>query len=106
MPTDSAIARVHAREVLDSRGRPTVEVEVYCRGGVCGRAMVPSGASTGRHEARELRDGDRARFGGKGVRKAVASVRDVLGPRIAGLAVEEQEQIDRLLCEIDGTPDK
>src|SRR4051794_11913713 len=78
--TDATIAGVHAREVLDSRGRPTVEVEVTCRGGARGRASVPSGASTGRHEARELRDGDPARYAGKGVLKAVANVRDVLGP--------------------------
>ena len=105
-PTDPAITRVHAREVLDSRGNPTVEVEVHCAGGTFGRASVPSGASTGRHEAVELRDGDPARHGGKGVRRAVANVRDVLAPRLHGLDATEQAKIDRLLCETDGTPNK
>jgi enolase len=103
---DPAITRVHAREVLDSRGNPTVEVEVYCAGGASGRVIVPSGASTGRHEAVELRDGDPARYGGKGVRKVVAHVREVLGPRLLGIPATEQEGIDRLLCELDGTPNK
>src|SRR5437773_7455322 len=106
MSSPEAIARIHARQVLDSRGNPTVEVEVHCRGGAFGRALVPSGASTGTHEARELRDGDPAHFGGKGVRRAVANVREVLGPRLLGLSAENQQDIDRLLCEIDGTPDK
>jgi enolase len=101
-----AIARIHAREVLDSRGNPTVEVEVHCEGGAVGRAIVPSGASTGKHEARELRDGDPARFGGKGVRRAVAHVRDIIGPRLAGLPVTDQAAVDRALCALDGTPDK
>ena len=103
---DPAIIRVHAREVLDSRGRPTVEVEVACRDGSFGRAIVPSGASTGRHEAVELRDGDPARYGGKGVRKAVANVRDLLTPRLLGMDATDQARIDRVLCEIDGTPNK
>src|SRR5690349_11019607 len=97
--SDPTITRVHAREVLDSRGNPTVEVEVHCTGGACGRAIVPSGASTGRHEAVELRDGAPARYGGKGVRRAVANVCDVLAPRLHGLDASEQTQIDRLLCE-------
>jgi enolase len=100
------IARVHARQVLDSRGRPTVEVEVHCAGGARGRAVVPSGASTGAHEAKELRDGDPTSFGGQGVRRAVANVREVLGPTVCGLPVADQEAIDRALCERDGTPDK
>jgi enolase len=100
------ITCVHAREVLDSRGNPTVEVEVHCAGGAFGRAIVPSGASTGKHEAVELRDGDSARYGGKGVRRAVASVRDVLAPLLHGLDVTDQMRIDRLLCETDGTPNK
>src|SRR5438105_1270355 len=100
------IRRVHAREVLDSRGNPTVEVEIYYEGGASGRAIVPSGASTGRHEAVELRDGDPRRYGGKGVRRAVANVRDVIAPRLLGVAATEQEAIDRTLCELDGTPDK
>ena len=101
-----AIVRVQAREVLDSRGNPTVEVEVHCRGGAWGRAIVPSGASTGRHEAVELRDGDAARYGGKGVRCAVANVHEEIAPRLLGLPVTDQAHIDRLLCELDGTPNK
>ena len=101
-----AIVRLAAREVLDSRGNPTVEVDVYCQGGLRGRAIVPSGASTGRHEAVELRDGDSSRYGGKGVRKAVANVRDEIAPRLIGIAAAEQERIDRLLCELDATPNK
>jgi enolase len=101
-----AIAGVQAREVLDSRGNPTVEVDVFCRGGAWGRAIVPSGASTGRHEAVELRDGDPARHGGKGVRRAVANVRELIAPRLLGVPVTEQARIDRLLCELDGTPNK
>jgi enolase len=103
---DPIIARIHAREVLDSRGHPTVEVEVLCAGGAMGRAIVPSGASTGRHEAVELRDGEPTRYGGKGVRRAVAHVRDVLAPQLCGMDVTEQTRIDTLLCEIDGTSNK
>jgi enolase len=103
---DPLIARVHAREVLDSRGRPTVEVEVYCTNGTLGRAIVPSGASTGTHEALELRDGDPARQGGRGVRKAVANAREVLGPAVVGLPVTDQERIDGVLRETDGTTNK
>jgi enolase len=106
MTAPEAIRRVHAREVLDSRGNPTVEAEVHCEGGAWGRAIVPSGASTGRHEAVEVRDGDPARFGGKGVCRAVANVRDRIAPNLLGLPVTEQRQIDRRLCELDGTPDK
>jgi enolase len=102
---EPAITRVHAREVLDSRGNPTVEAEVFCAG-VFGRAIVPSGASTGSHEAVELRDGDPRRFGGKGVRRAVAHIVEVIGPALNGLPVTDQERIDRTLCELDGTPDK
>jgi enolase len=102
----SIIERIHAREVLDSRGNPTVEVDVCCRGNVRGRAIVPSGASTGRHEARELRDGDQARFGGKGVRRAVTHANTQIGPRLVGLDAADQTQIDRTLRELDGTPDK
>jgi enolase len=100
------ITRVVARQVLDSRGNPTVEVEVHCRGGARGRAIVPSGASTGRHEAVELRDGDAAHFGGKGVRKAVANVREEIAPRLVGTPASEQQRIDRALCDLDGTPNK
>src|SRR5437762_13629076 len=105
MLTDPAIARVHAREVLDSRGRPTVEVEVHCQGGAIGRAIVPSGASTGNHEAHELRDGGK-RYAGKGVRKAISNVREIFGPRVMGMPASEQQRIDQVLCETDGTPDK
>jgi enolase len=101
-----AIRRVHAREVLDSRGNPTVEVELSCEGGAFGRASVPSGASTGRHEAVELRDRDPHRYGGKGVRRAVANVRDVLGPRLLGLPATDQALVDRTLSELDGSPGK
>ena len=105
MGNPEAITAVRAREVLDSRGNPTVEVDVHCTGGR-GRAIVPSGASTGKHEAAELRDGDPARFGGKGVRRAVAHVRDEIAPRLLGLPVTEQAHIDRTLCELDGAPNK
>lgn len=106
MDSSELIARIHAREVLDSRGNPTVEVEVHCQGGAKGRAIVPSGASTGRHEALELRDGDPARYGGKGVRRAVAHVREQIAPRLVGLPAADQSLIDQTLCALDGTPDK
>src|SRR3954452_8142606 len=106
MAMDSTIDRVHAREVLDSRGRPTVEVEIFCRGGAWGRAIVPSGASTGTHEALELRDGAADRFAGKGVRRAVHNVRDVLARQVVGQNADQQTELDRLLCEADGTPNK
>jgi enolase len=104
--SDPAINHIHAREVLDSRGNPTVEVDVICHGGARGRAIVPSGASTGKHEARELRDGDPARYGGRGVRRAVGNVHDIIAPRLAGMPVTEQALIDRTMCALDGTPDK
>ncbi len=100
------INRIHAREVLDSRGNPTVEVEVHCENGSMGRSIVPSGASTGKHEAVELRDGDLNRYGGKGVRKAVANVKEKLAPHVIGLDPREQERIDKLLCELDSTKNK
>ncbi|MBI1916141.1 MAG: phosphopyruvate hydratase [Planctomycetes bacterium] len=103
---NATISALRAREVLDSRGNPTVEVEVHCQGGAFGRAIVPSGASTGRHEAHELRDGDAARHGGRGVRRAVANVVREIGPRLRGLPATDQELIDRTLLELDGTPDK
>jgi enolase len=103
---NATISDLCAREVLDSRGNPTVEVEVFCQGNAFGRSIVPSGASTGRHEAHELRDGDPARFGGKGVRRAVANVIGEIGPRLRGLPATDQELIDRTLIELDGTPDK
>jgi enolase len=103
---DDAIQAIHAREVLDSRGNPTVEVEVRCRGGALGRAIVPSGASTGKHEALELRDGDPARFGGKGVLKAVGHVNQLLAPRLAGMPAGAQRDIDQTMIALDGTSDK
>jgi enolase len=105
VPAD-VIMGARAREVLDSRGNPTVEAEVWCAGGARGRAIAPSGASTGKHEAHELRDGEPARYGGKGVRRAAANVLGEISPRLTGLPVTEQERIDRLLCELDGTADK
>ena len=100
------ITDVYAREVLDSRGNPTVEVEVYTESGAFGRALVPSGASTGEHEAVELRDGDKSRYLGKGVTKAVNNVNDIIAPEIIGYNVMEQVAIDHKLCELDGTPNK
>ena len=102
----NSIASVRAREVLDSRANPTVEVEVTLASGAQGLAKVPSGASTGIHEALELRDGDRSRYGGKGVLKAVANVHEAIAPRIAGMAADDQEDIDRALIELDGAPNK
>jgi enolase len=102
----SAIADIRAREILDSRGNPTVEVEVELETGAMGRAAVPSGASTGAHEAVELRDGDKSRYGGKGVRKAVAAVNADIMDLLAGLDASEQIKIDRALIELDGTPNK
>lgn len=102
----AAISRIHAREVLDSRGYPTVEVEIQCTGGAVGRAIVPSGASTGMYEAVELRDGDPARFHGKGVRQAVANVRDKIAPHLIGQDAREQQRLDKLLCDLDGTANK
>jgi enolase len=104
--SDEIISRIDAREVLDSRGNPTVEVEVFGLAGAWGRAIVPSGASTGRHEARELRDGDPARYGGKGVLQAVENVRGPLADALVGLRVADQRQIDLALIDLDGTPEK
>jgi enolase len=104
--TDSAIRRVHAREVLDSRGNPTVEVEVTLAGGAVGVAAVPSGASTGTHEAVELRDGDPARYGGKGVLRAVANVNGEIASAVAGRGATDQNELDQLLIDLDGTPNK
>jgi enolase len=101
-----AIADIVAREVLDSRGNPTVEAEVVLDDGSRGRAIVPSGASTGAHEAAELRDGDKARFGGKGVRQACANVEGEIFDAIGGMDAAEQVKIDNLMIELDGTPNK
>ncbi len=102
----SSIIGVHGREILDSRGNPTVEVEVELSGGVTGRAAVPSGASTGEHEAVELRDGDANRYGGKGVLTAVQNINDVLAPRLEGMNASDQIGVDGAMLELDGTPNK
>ncbi|MDA8146977.1 MAG: phosphopyruvate hydratase [Thermaerobacter sp.] len=102
----SAILEITAREVLDSRGNPTVEVAVVLADGASGRAMVPSGASTGTHEAVELRDGDRSRYGGKGVQRAVRHVEEILAPELMGMEAADQAALDRTLRELDGTPNK
>lgn len=102
----SEIVNIRAREILDSRGNPTVEVEVQTSQGHIGRAAVPSGASTGAHEACELRDGDKKRYLGKGVQKAIENVHKKIAPEILGSSPTDQILIDRKLCEIDGTENK
>jgi enolase len=102
----STIFDVHAREILDSRGNPTVEAEVTLASGAFGRAAVPSGASTGTFEAVELRDGDKSRYLGKGVTKAVENVNEIIAPEIIGLDALDQAKIDKVLIELDGTPNK
>ncbi|WP_372919351.1 phosphopyruvate hydratase [Sandarakinorhabdus sp.] len=102
----TAIIDIHAREILDSRGNPTVEVDVVLEDGSTGRAAVPSGASTGAHEAVELRDGDKARYLGKGVLKAVAAVNGEIFDALAGMEAEEQGAVDAAMIELDGTPNK
>jgi enolase len=102
----SAIAEIRAREILDSRGNPTVEVDVVLESGARGRAAVPSGASTGEREALELRDGDKRRYHGKGVRKAVANVHRVLAPKLLGMDARDQAEIDAAMIALDGTPAK
>ncbi|MEO8803369.1 MAG: phosphopyruvate hydratase [Rudaea sp.] len=100
------IAKIHAREVLDSRGNPTLEAEVTLSDGAFGRAIVPSGASTGSREAVELRDGDRSRFGGKGVRNAVGNVNGAIAKALSGFDAGDQSRLDKKLIELDGTPNK
>ena len=100
------ISDVYAREVLDSRGNPTIEVEVYTESGAFGRALVPSGASTGEHEAVELRDGDKGRYLGKGVTKAVENINEVIAPELIGVDVTEQLFIDQTMIDLDGTKNK
>jgi enolase len=102
----AAISDISAREILDSRGNPTIEVEVLLDSGAIGRAAIPSGASTGTHEAVELRDGDPARFGGKGVRRAIENVEGEIFDAISGMDAAEQTRIDELLIDLDGTPNK
>src|SRR5712691_7236964 len=110
MPTTingmTTIEDVIAREILDSRGNPTIEVEVLLLGGERGVAAVPSGASTGIHEAVELRDGDKSRYGGKGVLKAVSNVNDTISEAIVGLDATDQILLDEVMIELDGTPNK
>ena len=100
------IAAVHALEILDSRGNPTIRVQVGLESGIIASASVPSGASTGENEALELRDGDKKRYGGKGVLKAVANVRQAIAPKLVGMDPTQQAEIDRLMLELDGTPNK
>ena len=100
------IEDVIAREILDSRGNPTVEVEVLLEDGSIGRAAVPSGASTGDYEAVELRDGDKSRYQGKGVLKAVENVNDIIAPEIQGMDALEQVSLDRTMIDLDGTENK
>src|SRR2546421_259673 len=103
---NTTIAAIHAREILDSRGNPTVEADVRLEGGALGRAAVPSGASTGEHEAWELHDGDNNRYGGKGVSKAVANVNEKIANAIKGWDVHDQEKIDNKLIEMDASSNK
>ncbi len=102
----SIIADVIARQILDSRGNPTVEAEVILENGIVGRAAVPSGASTGKHEAVELRDGDKKKYGGKGVLKAVKNINDAIAPELVGMPIHEQRMIDHLMIQMDGTENK
>ncbi len=102
----TAILDIIAREILDSRGNPTIEVDVWLESGAMGRAAVPSGASTGAHEAHELRDGDKARYGGKGVKKAVAAVEGEIYDALSGLDATDQAAIDQIMCDLDGTENK
>ena len=102
----SKISQIAAREILDSRGNPTIEVDVRLAGGALGRAAVPSGASTGEHEAWELRDGDKKRYGGKGVTKAVANVNEIIAPALEGWDARDQAKIDNKMIELDGTLNK
>ncbi len=102
----SYIASIHARQILDSRGNPTVEVDVLTEEGILGRAAVPSGASTGIHEAAELRDNDKKKYAGKGVLKAVKNTNEVIAPNLLGMDIADQTGIDQLMIDLDGTPNK
>src|SRR5438270_1774214 len=102
----SEIEAVLAREILDSRGNPTVEVEVLLADGSVGRAAVPSGASTGAHEALELRDGDKNRYLGRGVLQAVRNINEAIAPELVGMEAQEQAALDAFLIQLDGTPNK
>ena len=100
------IKNIKAREVLDSRGNPTVEAVVELTDGTVTSAIVPSGASTGKHEALELRDGDKSRFGGKGVQQAVAHIAEQILPKLSGISAHKQREVDEAMLALDGTPDK
>jgi len=100
------IAKIKGREILDSRGNPTVEVDVTLESGIMGRASVPSGASTGEHEALELRDGDKTRYGGKGVLKAIDNINNIIAPALTGMDSSDQRGIDMAMLALDGTPTK
>src|SRR5713226_1457659 len=102
----TTIADIQAREILDSRGNPTIEVDVILANGIQARAAVPSGASTGQHEALELRDGDKKRYGGKGVSKAVKNVTQRILPTLRGIDAVDQLSVDRIMIELDGTETK
>jgi enolase len=102
----TGIVNIIAREVLDSRGNPTVEVEVILESGIKGRAIVPSGASTGKHEAVEIRDGDEKKYRGKGVRKAIENIEEIITPRLLGVDALNQVEVDNILLELDGTTNK
>src|SRR6184192_4488545 len=102
----TSIRNIIGREILDSRGNPTIEVDVRVEGGALGRAAIPSGASTGEHEAWELRDGEKSRFGGKGVKKAAANVNDKVAPALKSWDARDQRKIDDKLIELDGTSNK
>src|SRR4030095_11563192 len=102
----TSIVEIIGREILDSRGNPTIEVDVRLESGALGRAAVPSGASTGEHEAGELRDGDQKRYGGKGVRQAVANVNGIIADALRGFDARAQEKIDAKLIELDGSPNQ
>src|SRR6267154_3876019 len=100
------ISELRARQVLDSRGNPTIEVDAELTGGAVGRAIVPSGASTGEHEAWELRDGDKERFLGRGVTKAVANVKEIIAKEVTGMDALDQVRVDKAMIALDGTPNK
>ena len=100
----SAIIDIHARQILDSRGNPTIEVDLFTDSGIIGRAAIPSGASTGVHEAVELRDGNKDEYLGKGVLKAVHNVNNVIKEEIVGMQVTDQGEIDKKMIDLDGTP--
>src|SRR5687768_13552322 len=102
----SLIESIHARQIFDSRGNPTIEVDVFTENGFLGRAAVPSGASTGKHEAVELRDGDKSKYMCKGVLQAVSNVNDIIADELIGFSVLEQSLLDKIMLELDGTPNK